>query len=162
VAANQELIKAHNKLDKTKDFRPNIPESDIQPPARPPQTPAVDPKVTKWVADNPWFVDPSKKVMAKYAIAVHEDLIETYGQQYVGSKDYFNRINQEVRQRFPEEFTADEPSTAKPALVAPVRRSSTTQTKPKLKASQLAIAKKLGITPEQYVAEVNKLEALNG
>lgn len=160
VEAQTELIKANNKLDKTKDFRPNIPSSEIQYPELPKQ-PQVDPKVAEWVAENPWYVDPSKKAMAKFAIAVHEDLIETHGQGYVGSKDYFKSINKEVQRRFPEEFETDEPSTHKPTLVAPVRRS-TVQAKPKLTASQLSIVKKLGITPEQYIAEMTKLEAASG
>jgi len=32
--------------------------------------------------------------MAKFALAVHEDLIETHGQGYVGSKDYFKSDQQ--------------------------------------------------------------------
>jgi len=160
IEANTELIKANNKLDKTNDFRPNITNTELQYPevAKPPQ---VDPKVAQWVAENPWYVDPSKKAMAKFALAVHEDLIETHGQGYAGSKDYFKSINKEVQRRFPEEFESEAPSTQKPTLVAPVRRS-TVQAKPKLKASQYAIAKKLGLTAEQYMAEVTKLEALNG
>ena len=167
VEAQSELIKANNKLDKTKEFRPNIQEKDIQLPEVAQKAPEIDPKVTKWVAENPWYIDPSKKTMAKFALAVHEELLESHGQGYVGSKDYFNSINNEVRRRFPEEFedadtTTPEPSPApKPSLVAPVRRS-TTSVKPKLTVSQLAIAKKLGITPKQYEDEVIKLEASNG
>ena len=161
VEAQSELIKANNKLDKTKDFRPNIPEIDIQLPQT--QTvPQVDPKVTQWVAENPWYIDPSKKKMAKFALAVHEDLIETHGQGYVGSKDYFKSINKEVQLRFPEEFEVDNTPTPKPSVVASVRRSTTSSVKPKLTLSQLAIAKKLGVTPKQYEDEVNKLEAKNG
>jgi RNase H-fold protein (predicted Holliday junction resolvase) len=159
IEANNELIKANNKLDKTNDFRPNIPNTELQYPevAKPPQ---VDPKVAQWVAENPWYVDPSKKAMAKFALAVHDDLIETHGPKYVGSKEYFKSINKEVQRRFPEEFESETTST-KPTLVAPVRRS-TVQAKPKLSATQYSVAKKLGLTAEQYLAEVTKLEALNG
>ena len=48
---------------------------------------------------------------------------------------------------------------AKPkTVVAPATRSTASK-KVKLKTSQIAIAKKLGLTPEQYVRELLKLEA---
>ena len=166
VDAQQELIKASAKLDKANDFRPTMAnaEPDIQLPPKSSQ-PDVDPKVTQWVAENPWYVDPSKKKMAKYALAVHEDLVETKGQNFIGSPQYFTAITNEVKQRFPEEFAAGAESeiveTQKPDVVAPVRRSTTSK-KVVLKTSQLAIAKKLGLTPEQYAMEVMKLEKANG
>jgi hypothetical protein len=172
VDAQQELIKANAKLDKATDFRPTMSDaanagSDF---VLPQPAPAVDPNVAKWVEANPWYVDPSKKKMAKYALAVHEDLAETRGQNFVGSKAYFDEITKEVKQRFPEEWKdADEDAQglpvgaphAKPDVVAPVRRSTSSK-KVVLKTSQLAIAKKLGLTPEQYAMEVMKLEKANG
>ena len=170
VDAQQELIKASAKLDKANDFRPTM--KDTEPEIKLPQKtsqPDVDPKVTQWVAENPWYIDPTKKKMAKYALAIHEDLVETEGQAFVGSPKYFTAITDEVKRRFPEEFATERTASAdsevaekeKPDVVAPVRRSTTSK-KVVLKTSQLAIAKKLGLTPEQYAYEVVKLERANG
>jgi hypothetical protein len=170
VEAQQELIKANAKLDKATDFRPTMQDTESEY-SLPQPKPAVDPNVAKWVEENPWYIDPSKKKMAKYALAVHEDLVETRGQNFVGSKAYFDEITKEVKQRFPEEWKdADEDAQGlpvgdavnhtKPDVVAPVRRSTSSK-KVVLKTSQLAIAKKLGLTPEQYAMEVMKLEKAN-
>ena len=53
--------------------------------------------------------------------------------------------------------TRTRPST----VVAPAVRS-TSPKRIKLKASQVALARKLGLTPEQYAHEQRKLEAQNG
>jgi len=167
VDAQQELIKATAKLDKASDFRPTMQDTESEY-SLPKPAPAVDPQVAQWVKENPWYVDPSKKKMAKYALAVHEDLAETRGQNFVGSKAYFDEITKEVKQRFPEEWKEPEgddrgssgEGTPKPDVVAPVRRSTSSK-KVVLKTSQLAIAKKLGLTPEQYAIEVMKLEKAN-
>jgi len=167
VDAQQELIKATAKLDKASDFRPTMQDTESEY-SLPKPAPAVDPQVAQWVKENPWYVDPSKKKMAKYALAVHEDLAETRGQNFVGSKAYFDEITKEVKQRFPEGWKEPEgddrgssgEGTPKPDVVAPVRRSTSSK-KVVLKTSQLAIAKKLGLTPEQYAIEVMKLEKAN-
>jgi hypothetical protein len=163
IDANQELIKATSKLDKATNFRPTMgnTDSEIQLPKKQPQA-TVDPKVEKWVSENPWYIDPSKKKMAKYALAVHEDLLETKGQPFVGTSEYFSSITDEVKRRFPEEFPEDDKPSAKPQVVAPVKRSTSTGNKVTLRASQLAIAKKLGLTPEQYAKEVVLLEKQHG
>jgi hypothetical protein len=178
VDAQQELIKANAKLDKANDFKPTMQNTESEY-ALPKPAPAVDPNVAKWVEENPWYIDPSKKKMAKYALAVHEDLAETRGQNFVGTPAYFKAITSEVMQRFPEEWKEPEgddrgssapssaeaedaePAHTKPDVVAPVRRSTASK-KVVLKTSQLAIAKKLGLTPEQYAMEVIKLEKVNG
>ena len=92
IEAQEELMKATQKLDKAKNFVPTIQnvEKEIKLPQK--QAP-VDSKVQAWVTENPWFIDPSKKVMARYALAYHDDLVEKHGQGYVGSDDYFKDIN---------------------------------------------------------------------
>jgi hypothetical protein len=168
VDAQEELIKASAKLDKANDFKPTM-SDDASDFVLPKSAPPVDPNVAKWVEENPWYVDPSKKKMARYALAVHEDLAETRGQNFVGTPAYFKEITKEVKQRFPEEWqdasadteVASSEVTPKPDVVAPVRRSTASKNV-FLKTSQLAIAKKLGLTPEQYAQEVIKLEKVNG
>jgi len=178
VDAQQELIKASAKLDKASEFKPTMASTESEY-TLPEAKPAVDPNVAQWVEENPWYVDPSKKKMAKYALAVHEELAETRGPNFVGSKAYFEEITKEVKQRFPEEWKDPEGDASAPlgasddeadvsaraersrSVVAPVRRSTASK-KVVLKTSQLAIAKKLGLTPEQYAMEVVKLEKANG
>jgi hypothetical protein len=74
-----------------------------------------------------------------------------------------------MRKRFPENFEDLEPEVeveqkgdtprAKPSTVVAPATRSTAPKKIRLKSSQVAIAKKLGLTPEQYVRELLKLEA---
>ena len=104
--------------------------------------------------------------MRKYAEGVHEELEETYGRGFVGTDEYYKRIDTEVKRRFPEEFDdtqndeEEKPQrTAKlSTVVAPAKRSTSSK-KIVLSKSQVALAKKLGLTPEQYAREQQTLEA---
>jgi hypothetical protein len=167
IEAQAELMKATNKLDKANSFRPTIQNVDdnVQVlPKKQPQAAQIDPKVAEWVAENPWYVDPTKKAMSRYAKGIHEDLANAYGEQFVGSDEYYKRINQEIRHRFPEEFETnnDEPKTQRTpklsTVVASAKRSTSSK-KITLTTTQLALAKKFGLTPEQYAREQSKLEA---
>jgi hypothetical protein len=167
IEAQAELMKATNKLDKAKNFRPTVQNVDdnVQVlPKKQPQAAQMDPKVAEWVAENPWYVDPTKKSMSRFAVGIHEDLLETYGEKFVGTDEYFKRINQEVSRRFPEEFETsnDEPKTQRTSklntVVASAKRSTSAK-KITLTTTQVALAKKFGLTPEQYARELTKLEA---
>jgi hypothetical protein len=167
IEANEELMKATNKLDKANNFRPtaqNI-ENDAQVlPRKQQQAVQLDPKVAEWVAENPWFVDPDKKSMARYAKGVHEDLFETYGEKFIGTDEYYKHINREVSRRFPEEFEdqSDGPQVQRTSKLSTVVASVKRSTAPKkvtLSKTQVALAKKFGLTNEQYARELTKLEA---
>jgi hypothetical protein len=169
LEAQEELMKAQLKLDKAKNFKPTvqIPENDVQIPQKQSQQPAqLDPKVAEWVSKNQWFVDPNKRAMRKYAEGVHEELEETYGRGFVGTDEYYKRIDVEVKRRFPEEFAdtqndeEEKPqrTTKLSTVVAPAKRSTSSK-KVVLTKSQVALAKKFGLSPEQYARELTKLEA---
>jgi len=167
IEAQEELMKATNKLDKANNFRPtaqNI-DSDAQVlPRKQQQAAQIDPKVAEWVAENPWFVDPDKKSMTRYAKGVHEDLLETYGEKFIGTDEYYKHIDREVSRRFPEEFEdqSDEPKTQRTSKLSTVVASVKRSTAPKkvtLSKTQVALAKKFGLTNEQYARELTKLEA---
>jgi len=75
-----------------------------------------------------------------------------------------------MRRRFSEHFAdeADKTPTEKSVrterpstVVAPATRSTSSK-KVTLKQSELGLAKKLGLTPEQYAREKMKMEAKNG
>ena len=167
IEAQEELMKATNKLDKANNFRPtaqNI-DNDAQVlPRKQHQAAQIDPKVAEWVAENPWFVDPDKKSMTRYAKGVHEDLLETYGEKFIGTDEYYKHIDREVSRRFPEEFEdqSDEPKTQRTSKLSTVVASVKRSTAPKkvtLSKTQVALAKKFGLTNEQYARELTKLEA---
>ena len=167
LEAQQEMIRAQLKLDKAKNFRPTVQngENDVQITPQRTQNPQMDPKVASWVSKNPWFVDQNKRSMRRYAEGVHEDLESRYGRGFIGTDEYYAAIDKEVQRRFPEEFGTtyneeeEKPQRTKPStVVAPARRS----TAPKqvvLTKTQVALAKKLKLTNEQYAREAMKLEA---
>jgi len=167
LEAQQEMMKAQLKLDKTKNFKPTvqIEENEVQTAQKPPAQQQMDPKVASWVSKNEWFVDPNKRGMRRFAEGVHEDLAERYGKAFIGTNEYFDSIDKEVRKRFPEEFASvqndeDEPPqrTRPSTVVAPAKRS-TAPKKIVLSKTQVGLAKKFGLTPEQYARELMKLEA---
>ena len=159
-------MKATNKLDKAQNFRPTAQNTDTGAQLLQKQQRAVqkDPKAAEWVAENPWYVDPTKKVMSRFAVGIHEDLLDTYGDKFIGSDEYYKRIDQEVQRRFPEEFSDqnDEPKAQRTSKLSTVVASAKRSTAPKkvsLSKTQVALAKKFGLTNEQYARELTKLEA---
>jgi hypothetical protein len=169
--AQEEMMRAQLKLDRAKNFKPTvqITENDVKLQTKQSQQPAqMDDKVAEWVANNPWYVDPDKKSMSKYAVFIHEELEEKFGRAFIGTDEYFKRIDTEVKRRFPEEFDDTEAKNEeeeKPqrtsrlsTVVAPAKRSTSSK-KIVLTKTQVALAKKFGLSPEQYARELNKLES---
>jgi len=172
VEAQSELNSAAIKADKVKNFRPSTlqaEQNEVQIPQQAQkQEQKIDPLTSKWLDKNTWY-GPDEEMTA-LALASHAKLERQFGKQFVGSEDYFKHIDETMRKRFPENFSeevqtqtgGDKPSQradAKPApVVAPATRSTASK-RIVLKASQVALAKKLGLTPEQYAREMQKLEA---
>ena len=141
---------------------------DVQPEPeqrqQPVQTPKPDEKALSWQKRNPWFGE--KRSMTAYAYGVHDELRESG--VVVGSDRYYSELDKAIRKRFPEEFGSSVESNSNggsvrrsPSVVAPALRS-TASNKVKLKTSELNLAKKFGLTPEQYALEKKKLENVNG
>lgn len=171
VSAQEEVARATLKIDKAQTMRPiEVPQEEEFKPARQ-QEPAVAPKTKKWIEKNSdWFgVDDE---MTMLAMGLDKKLQKKYGADYIGTDDYFQEIDRTMKKRFPDYFRSheddDDPSqnssdpaedesprrASKPSTpVAPATRS-TPPNRVKLKASQVALARKLGITPEQYAKQV--------
>ena len=168
LEAQQEMIRAQLKLDKAKNFKPTVQndQNDVQTNLQRPQNPQMDPKVASWVSKNPWFVDQNKRSMRRYAEGVHEDLEARYGRGYIGTNEYYAAIDKEVQRRFPEEFGSsanndedERPQRTKPSTVVAPAKRSTAPKKVVLSKTQVGLAKKFGLTNEQYARELMKLEA---
>ena len=139
-----------------------------QQPAPQPQPAVVQPdeKAVAWQEDNSWFG--SDEEMTNFAYGVHSKLIKENVDPT--SKEYYDRVDQRMREVFPREFDTEdsyqevvEPVETRkspnrpPNVVAPATRNNGARpNKVKLTATQVTLARKLGITPEQYAAELIK------
>ena len=169
--AQEALTDAKLKIKQYENFRPSLQEEErsvqnTQQYQAPPAQPVADPKAEAWRAKNPWFgVD---EEMTALALGLHEKLVRSGVDPR--SDDYYDRVNATMRKRFPETFEEEQTQTgegAKPArtkpanVVAPVTRS-TAPRKISLTPTQVALAKRLGLSNEQYARELMKLETNNG
>ena len=171
VAAQEEVAKATLRMDRAQTMKPIQVEDEGEfKPARQ-EEPKVSPKTKRWIEKNSeWFgVDDE---MTMLAMGLDKKLQRQYGSDYIGTDDYFQEIDRTMRKRFPDYFRSheddDEPpqNSSDPAEDDPPRRASKPSTpvapasrstppnRVKLKASQVALARKLGITPEQYAKQV--------
>jgi len=157
VNAQEALTSAKMKADKVNNFRPaplQVEKTDVQPVYQPQPAAPVDEKLLAWQDQNQWFG--SNKRMTAYALGLHEDLV---GEGIpAGSDEYYKRINTDMRERFADQFGADEPADAKPQRtksnnVAPATRS-TAPRKIVLTQTQVNLAKRLGVPLELYARKV--------
>lgn len=169
TSAQDSLTDAKLKVREYERYRPSLQEeeSPVQTtPEQTRQTNQVDPKALAWQKENTWFG--TDEEMTALALGLHEKVVK--GGLDPRSDEYYDRINSTMRKRFPEYFGEDKsapqeterPTPRKPAnVVAPATRS-TAPRQVRLTASQVALAKKLGLTPEAYARELIKLENDNG
>ena len=114
-----------------------------------------DPRAEQWAEENKWFGQ--DEAMTFTALAHHKKLLrEGYDPK---SDEYYQEINSYMREQFPNRFEQKQQEEVKekaPQTVAGTSRTSKTSgsKKVKLTPSQVAIAKKLGLTLEQYAKYV--------
>ena len=163
IDAQEKLNAVQYKLQQLAGYRPTLqaPEEEVQSSQQQVQIPTLDSKTTAWQERNTWWgVDPE---MTASALGLHQKLERERGSQFVGSDEYWQAIDKTMSRRFPEYFGESEkqvsgnPKLKSAPVVAPASRSTSSK-KIVLKQSQLTIAKKLGLTPEQYAREVMKME----
>jgi hypothetical protein len=161
VDAQEKLTAAKIKADRVNNFRPATvqpPQTVVQPPQQVQQPVQLDEKTRNWQSDNQWFG--ANRKMTAYALSLHEDLVEAGVP--IASDAYYERINTDIRGRFPEAF-AGEPADAKQSQrqrsnVAPASRSTASK-KVVLTQTQVNLAKRLGLPLDVYarsVAELNR------
>ena len=136
-------------------------EKEVEIPQAQPQQPVKDPKAEAWAVDNDWFG--RDKVMTNVAYAIHEDLVN----QGVDPRTdyYYTEIDKRMRENLPHKFKQDSSSTEEPATQQPVqtvaganRNRGTGRNVVKLSSSEAAIARRLGLSNEQYASEKLKLQ----
>ena len=156
VAAQRELYRVQAESEQLKNYRP-APQQNLQSapvpaytaPQQPVQRPR-DPKAETWAAKNSWFGQDNE--MTSLAYAVHENLVN----QGVDptSDAYYTQIDKRMREVFPEKFKG---ATRNGTVVAPASRTTPSK-KVTLTSTQVAIAKRLGVSLEDYAKQVAKLQ----
>ena len=166
LEAQEQLNTAQYKLQQLAGYRPTLQgvEEDVQLTQQQVQIPQPDQKTMAWQERNTWWgTDPE---MTASALGLHQRLINERGQQFAGTDEYWGVIDKTMRRRFSDYFGDEmDNGDTKPAareqkassVVAPASRTRSPR-KIVLKQSQLAIAKRLGLTPAQYVEALVKME----
>lgn len=126
--------------------------------SRPPQAPQRDEKAEDWAAKNPWFG--ADEEMTSLAYGLHSKLVKSGIDPT--SDEYYATIDKRMRDVFPDYFGKPKEKPKASSPVAPAGRT-TAGKKMTLTATQVALAKKLGVPLEQYAKHVAKLqEQANG
>lgn len=164
ASAQEKMMEAALERKKYEDWRPQQLQSaenyeTIQPTQQPvQQKPQVDPRAASWAEDNKWFGEDDE--MTAFAYGVHDKLVKAGIDPRIEPDLYYNKIDARIREVFPHKFEAQQkPKQKSASIVAPVSRSTNTAKKVVLTASQQRVAKRLGLSPQQYAQELAKLEA---
>ena len=149
---NEDYRISNYKAPKREEPAPEATKQEAQ--AEPPKPPQ---RALDWADKNTWFMQ--DKRMTGFAYGVHEELV-TKGVE-PNSEQYYNEIDAAMKEAFPNKFevAAEESASPQPQagnVVAPPSRTSKKPRKVKLTPTAAALAKRLGLTAEQYAAQLMK------
>lgn len=170
VEAQEKLSSATYKVERLKSYKPSMQaeEVEVNSTQETAQVPRPDQKTLAWQERNTWWG--TDEEMTASALGLHQKLVKQHGANYASTDDYWQTIDTTMRRRFPEYFGEEEKPTGgstratsraetRPATVVAPAARSTSSKRIVLKQSQLNIAKRLGLTPEQYAREFAKMES---
>jgi len=167
VAAQEAMTDAKMRTEAAKNFRaPPLQDAETTVQTQPQVSrPEIDEKTVRWQAKNQWFGSTGYEEHTSFALGLHQKLVNSGLDPR--SDEYFERIDARMKSTFPEVFgSEDKPrsgdgSKRPSSVVAPATRSTGAR-KIQLTPTQVALAKRYGLTPQQYANEVAKLEKSNG
>jgi len=160
-----EKINYYEQQKQVQEQQPVAPQQTASQQFAPP-----DPKGVKWLQDNKWFGDPKHKDLTGFAYGLHETLINDE-KIHPTSDEYYQQVDTRMRKAFPDFFgtenqaedtistdVVETASSRKPSsVVAPATRNNGAMPrKVQLTATQVNLARRLGITPEQYAKQLAK------
>ena len=171
--AQAKMVSAQSRLHAAENYERQYGEVEqaeqnegwnIQPQQQQEQQPQIDRKALAWQKENESWWGTNRK-MTSFAFGMHEDLVSQGIDPDVDSDEYYSSIDKEMRLRFPEEFEGETPeadasprTAAKAKTVVSSAKRTTKSKKVVLKDSEVRLAHRLGLTPEDYVREKLKLE----
>ena len=160
LAAQEQLTILQNEKVRYDSYKPEPrPEPAPQPQyqQQTPQPPRPSDRALEWAKRNDWFEKDSE--MTGYAYGLHQKLVQNGVAP--DSEEYYNEIDTAVRRVFPEKFDDGSIEVSAPQrqagnVVAPAARSGKKPRKIKLTSTQASLAKRLGLSNEQYAAQLMK------
>ena len=164
LEAQEALTDAKMRVEAAKNFRPTPLQQDdidVQIKTSPPPRQEIDDKTLRWQAKNQWFGQPGYEELTSFSLGLHQKLVNSGIDPR--SDEYFERIDARMKSTFPEVFgKEDKPKSVegskKPATVVASATRSSGARKVEMSPTQIALAKKFGLTPQQYAVELAKLE----
>ena len=162
IEAQQEITNITNEKFRVDNYKPQhkpVKETEYKQEQKP--KPQVSQRAKDWGEKNKWFNDDDE--MTGYALGLHQKLLK---QGVPSDSDmYYDAIDKEIRKRFPDKFDEqiieEAPVQQTGSVVAPALRSAKKPRRVQLTSTQVSLARRLGLTPEQYAAQLLK-ETSNG
>jgi hypothetical protein len=169
MVATEKLLDATIALREIARFKPApvqqaedvVQLADVSTPAA-----SVDQKTLRWQAKNQWFGTEGNEDMTSFALGLHQKLVKAGVDPR--SDEYFQKVDGRLHEVFPDFFgeargevdddRSKQRTPTRTSPVTPASRSASGVTKVRLTQSQLSLAKKFGLTPQQYAQEVVRLE----
>ena len=165
VAAQRKLTQLAVEADRASQAKAanekrqkQAPAPSMAPQTAPQAPPRPDPKAESWAQRNDWFGEDSAMTYA--AFGIHKELVEQEGID-PKSDEYYDSLDRRMKEEFPHKFKEGSQSKRPAQTVASVNRSSgnsgrSSGTKVRLTQRQVAMAKKLGVSLEQYAKYVKE------
>jgi regulator of replication initiation timing len=172
IEAQEKLSTIQNEKYRVDNYKPTV--RAVEPEVFPPQQAPAQPKVQEptgkdkeWLeANSDWFQKEDHEDMTGYAMGVHQKLVKAGLNPKLDTEEYYRRIDDAMGKAFPEHFNSNKqsveteeveaPQRSAGNVVAPVNRSAKKPRKVQLTSTQIGLAKRLGVTPEQYAAQLLK------
>ena len=162
--AQMKMTELKNEEYRLNGMKPRKAEVEASPiPQQTQERPKASPKALDWHSNNPWYGN--DRDMTAYALRVSQDVISEGVDP--NSNEYYNRIDDSIRRVFPEKFAGAKIEDRTPRkqignVVAPGgRQTAGNPRKITLSSTQVSLAKRLGLTPQQYAAQLLK-DSSNG
>ena len=159
--AQEKLMKLQNESSRVDNWTPPKQQAQAAPVPQATHVPEPDPRAKAWVEKNSWFNE--DRGMQRFAMLIHEELVENGVDST--SNSYYSRIDAAMRQRYPDRFDdapieVKQPHRQTGSVVAPGGRNTpVSRNKVVITSSEAAIAKRLGLSIQQYAAQ--KLKDIN-
>ena len=160
LEANDKVTALRIEADKIASYKPQkrpAPQPQPQYQQQAPAVPQVDPRAVEWGKRNTWFErDPE---MTGFAYGVHQRLVQSGIDP--NTDQYYTEIDKAMKKVFPDKFDDGQieeqaPQRQAGSVVAAPSRTTKKSRTVRLTSTQASLAKRLGLSNEQYAAQLMK------